>query len=62
MVMAHPSNAFVARDPIIIFHCLEAGPCRRRVDARTTHVQASMVGAGWVICYIRTEPALTGIN
>jgi hypothetical protein len=58
MVIAHPCYAFVARDPIMIFHCLR----RAAVDARTTHVQASMVGAGWVICYIRTEPALTGIN
>jgi len=58
MIMAHPCYAFVARDPIMIFHCLR----RAVVDARTTHVQASTVGAGWVICYIRAKPALTGIN
>jgi len=56
--MAHPCYAFVARDPIMIFHCLR----RAVAGGRTKHVQASKVGAEWVICYIRTEPALTGIN
>jgi hypothetical protein len=42
----------------MIFHCLTHAV----VGARTKHVQASMVGAGWVICYIRTKPALAGIN
>jgi hypothetical protein len=58
MIMAHPCYAFVAHDPIMIFHCLR----RAVAGGRTKHVQASMVGAEWVICYIRTEPALTGIN
>jgi hypothetical protein len=40
MLMAHPSNTFVARDPSIIFHCLEPGHYRRRIDARTTHAHA----------------------
>jgi hypothetical protein len=47
---------FVARDPVMIFHCLKRR-CRRSIDARTTHMQASMVGAGRVICYIGIDPA-----
>jgi hypothetical protein len=61
MVMAHPCYAFVARDPLMIFHCAEAGLCLRRIDARKTQ-HASMAGAGLLICYIGTEPAPTEIN
>jgi len=47
---------FVARDRVTIFHRLKRR-CRRSIDAYATPMQASMVGAGRVICYIGIEAA-----